>query len=367
MRAGQFQRGRSHQRAQSRILHLERRDPFPQRDHRLGDLALTEACGDVLGAIDVPRFDREQDRSFGPGAVAWISEPREQCRIVFHNARAPPDFDPPARSEVEQKKVGTIIPGEIADGDVLPVARVIRKAERPLVEHLDEALPAAAMLDIGRTGRRDGAEERRVKLADDGCKLAGHPLRKTCGDTLLIGARRAALRLRAPRGGGEDEVAIVAHGVLRGACEPGRGELTPLAWPSHEHSHFQIDDNAPLSEVIIAVVGIIWIVSMLWQSSSRSPSTAVLPKPGVGSGIRRPPSRARSASLKRGSGCDFSTAPRARSASPRPGTGFWRVRDACSPISTRSSAPLPARAARRALCCASPRRSYSGACTWCRS
>lgn len=60
-----------------------------------------------------------------------------------------------------------VVFGQVSQRDVLPVAAVVGKTERFLVQNLDEALRSAAMLDIGRTVRRCGAEEGRVLLGDE--------------------------------------------------------------------------------------------------------------------------------------------------------------------------------------------------------
>ena len=77
--------------------------------------------------------------------------------------------------------------------DVLPVPGVVRKAERLLVEHLDEALGAAAVLDIGRAGGGHRGEEGGVEFGDEGRKLGRHAVGKARGDAFVVGARRAAL------------------------------------------------------------------------------------------------------------------------------------------------------------------------------
>jgi hypothetical protein len=97
----------------------------------------------------------------------------------------------------------------------LPIAGIVGKAERLVVEHLDEPLRAAAVLDVGRALGRDRGEERGIELGDEGGKLAGHVVGKAGGDALVVAVRRGALGLRAPRGRGEDDIAVGAHGRIR--------------------------------------------------------------------------------------------------------------------------------------------------------
>jgi hypothetical protein len=62
---------------------------------------------------------------------------------------------------VQDEDVAARVLGEIADGDVLPVAAEIGEAKRALVDHLQEARRAAAVLDVGLSiGVGRGEEER---------------------------------------------------------------------------------------------------------------------------------------------------------------------------------------------------------------
>src|SRR5262249_17319960 len=258
------------------------------------------------------------------------------------------------------------------------VSGVVREPERFLVQHFDETLRAATVLDIGRVGGGYGREERGIELGDEGRKLRRHAIGKARSDAFLVGARGPALGLCTPGRRREDNVAVVGHGTIRRAHEPaspssqigqqvGPGDSLAGLAPQHNMDHFLFDDNIPLSEDIIAAYATIWTVSIALQPLWKSLSAAVSPRPRAGSRARRPPLPARWASSKRGSGYALSTAPRARSASPRPAIGFWPGRAACSPISRRSNARRRARAWSRGANCASPRRSCSDVYTCCRS
>ena len=67
---------------------------------------------------------------------------------------------------VEQEQKGAVVLGEIGERDVLPVATVIGKAERSVVDHLDEALRSAAMLKIGRAVSGCGGEKGGILFGD---------------------------------------------------------------------------------------------------------------------------------------------------------------------------------------------------------
>jgi hypothetical protein len=79
------------------------------------------------------------------------------------------------------------------------------------------------VLDVGRVGGGHGGEEGGVDLGDEARKLRRHPVGKARGDPLLVGARRAALGLRAPRRRGKDDVAVVGHGTIHRGHKPAPG------------------------------------------------------------------------------------------------------------------------------------------------
>src|SRR5262249_21359095 len=120
---------------------------------------------------------------------------------------------------------------------------------------------------------------------------------------------------------------VMARSVAR---EPGgaggadwlRGGGTP---PNSKMDRFAPNDNTLSFEHIIAVYATVWTVLIALRPLWKWPSAAVSPRPPAASLARRPPLRARLENSKRGSACDFSTAPHARSASPRPASAFWRA------------------------------------------
>src|SRR5262245_9685829 len=105
-----------------------------------------------------------------------------------------------------------IVSGEIADGDVLTVPGVVPKTERFVVQHFDEPLRAAAVLDIGRAGGGHFTEKRGIEFGNESRKLRCHAIGKARGNALLVAARGAALGLCAACRAREDYVAVVRHG-----------------------------------------------------------------------------------------------------------------------------------------------------------
>ncbi len=78
-----------------------------------------------------------------------------------------PELHPALMRVIDEKEEGPVVLGEIARRHILPVARVIREAERVFVEHANEAGGPAAMLGVGLPiGARRG-EEGRVDRAEE--------------------------------------------------------------------------------------------------------------------------------------------------------------------------------------------------------
>ena len=138
----------------------------------------------MLRAVDVPGVDREQDHALRFGAIAVVEQLCDQRVVVFDDPRAAPHLDALAVGKVEQEQEGAVVAGKIADGDVLAVAAIVGKAERLVVDDLDEALRSAAMLDVGRVLGRHRREKRRVEFGDEGGKIGRHSVGKA-GSILL--------------------------------------------------------------------------------------------------------------------------------------------------------------------------------------
>ena len=73
----------------------------------------------------------------------------DEIGVVLHHLGRAPDLDAAAVGVVDQEQEGAAVLLQIAERDVLPVAAQIGKAQRPLVQDLEEALRAAAVLDVG--------------------------------------------------------------------------------------------------------------------------------------------------------------------------------------------------------------------------
>ena len=75
------------------IFRPEAIDLFVQRSNDLSDVRCVEFLRDVLGTVDVPGFDFEEDHLFGSGRVILRHQLSDQRRIILDNSRAPPDLD----------------------------------------------------------------------------------------------------------------------------------------------------------------------------------------------------------------------------------------------------------------------------------
>ena len=76
---------------------------------------------------------------------------------------------------IDQKQVGLGIVGEVALRDILPIAGKIDKADRPIVEHPQEAGRPAAVLDVRLSLRAGGGEKDTRLRADEGRKVRSDP------------------------------------------------------------------------------------------------------------------------------------------------------------------------------------------------
>src|SRR5262245_40539985 len=137
------------------------------------------------GAVNVPGFDREQDNAFGKRLIALVEKALDQSRVIFDHAGLAPDLDALTSRGVEQEQKGAVVLGQIGERDVLPVAAIIGKAERFVVDDLDEAFRPAAVLNIRRavsSGR-----------GDKGGILFGDKLHELCRDTIREALSYASL------------------------------------------------------------------------------------------------------------------------------------------------------------------------------
>ena len=109
---------------------------------------------------------------------------------------------------VDEKEMSLGIIGEIAQGDVLPVAGKIGEAHGLLVQHLEKARWAAAMLDIGLAVAVGGGEEdARLRLYETGKLRRDAGLPTAALLHALIGAARAFAGLHRLDGFAEGDIA----------------------------------------------------------------------------------------------------------------------------------------------------------------
>jgi len=71
------------------------------------------------------------------GPIAWVVEARKELRFGRHHPCAAPQLQTPCRSIVHKEQKRALVLGEIADADVLLVARVIGKGDGALRQNMD--------------------------------------------------------------------------------------------------------------------------------------------------------------------------------------------------------------------------------------
>ncbi len=84
---------------------------------------------------------------------------------------ARPRFQTPAALVIDQEQHHAVVPGKVADRDVLPVARIIGKGERAVVEHLEEARRPAPVLHVRPAVGARRANEEVVDRSDEGDQI----------------------------------------------------------------------------------------------------------------------------------------------------------------------------------------------------
>jgi len=162
--------------AQTCVFRLQFRDLVSHRDKGLLDLFFRKTSHNVRRTVHVPGLDREQDNAFGTRLIALVEQALDQGGVVFDHAGPRPDLDALTSRGVEKEQEGAVVLGEVGERDVLPVAAVVGKSERFVVNDLDEAFRAAAMLNIRRAVSGCGG--------DKGGILFGDKLRELCRDTI---------------------------------------------------------------------------------------------------------------------------------------------------------------------------------------
>ena len=87
----------------------------------------------MLWTVHVPRFDRENDRSFDIAGIVNVLQPGKQFGIVINDTCCPPEFHPLAISIVHQKNVSLGVFRQIAECDVLPISAEISERQSPVI------------------------------------------------------------------------------------------------------------------------------------------------------------------------------------------------------------------------------------------
>src|SRR5262245_36174543 len=126
--------------------------------------------------------------------------------------------------------MGLRIVGKVALRDVLPVSRVVGKADRLLIENAQETWRAAAVLDVRLTLGVGGTQEAARLFRDEHCKLIGDA--RLPGTPLLhgvVGTSRSFTILDRFHGLGESDIAgidsLIVHEHL------GQTRTTVICWP----------------------------------------------------------------------------------------------------------------------------------------
>src|SRR6476659_8355169 len=156
------------------------------------------------GAVNVPGFDREKDSALGACLIALVEQALDQGRVVFDHAGPAPDLDALTSRRVEQEQKGAVVLGEIGERDVLPVAAIVGKAERFVVDDLDEAFRPAAMLNIRRAVSSCGGNKGGILFGDKLRELCRDAIREALSYAPLVCLRRSALGLCLLRSRRED-------------------------------------------------------------------------------------------------------------------------------------------------------------------
>ena len=103
---------------------------------------------DVLGAVDVPGFDGEDDGPLDLARIVRVAQPLQQLGVVLDHPGSAPQLDPLLVGVVHQEEERPGVLRQVAERDVLAVAAEVGEGQRPVVQHLQEARRSASMLDV---------------------------------------------------------------------------------------------------------------------------------------------------------------------------------------------------------------------------
>jgi hypothetical protein len=132
------------------------------------DLLFGVAGSDVLGAVPVEGFDLDDDGSFDGGFV-WGAELLDEVGGfgTLVDGGAAEDFEAGLGRVVHEDEGYAVVVLEVAGGDVLLVAAEVGEGDGAVVEDVDEAGRAAAMLDVGPSGFAGGGHVKGVAGGDE--------------------------------------------------------------------------------------------------------------------------------------------------------------------------------------------------------
>jgi hypothetical protein len=133
------------------------------------DFALGKARCDVFRAVPVERLHRDDHPTLDPCPIIGRLKAGNECRlrVLVDQACASPNLEPALRGIVHQEQADPVIPVEVADRDVLAVAREVGIADRPWSQYLQKTHRSAAVLDVGPAVLAHGALVEAVTCTDE--------------------------------------------------------------------------------------------------------------------------------------------------------------------------------------------------------
>ena len=114
----------------------------------------------MLGAVPVKSLQMKTVNTLNPGPIVRRRDPRQQLRVGIrrHHLYGGVDFQPGTARVIHQKQTGPIAAAQVAGGDVLPITGKIRHRQGGVIQQMQKARRAAAMLNIGPAGLRKGGQ-----------------------------------------------------------------------------------------------------------------------------------------------------------------------------------------------------------------
>ena len=172
--------------------------------------------GDPAGVVGGERDDHlvVDVRPFGVVVGLLGRQPFGQRRVVdgVDHPRVPLQFQPRLAGIVHREDGHAVVPREVALGDVLPVAAIIRETDGVVVQNLQESARPAAMLDVGPAGLGHGTEIDAAAAFKERRGFGVEPRGRLCvlARVDVAGSVSCLLRLH---GGGEHQVGEGVHGM----------------------------------------------------------------------------------------------------------------------------------------------------------